>query len=105
MRAENFDGEKVAIHLLEPPVQAVLPLVDLIHMGVCGRDAIITSAKDRTHSSRSLHYLGLAFDVRTSDISPEDMIKLCNELRRQLPDSWDVVPEQTHCHIEYAPKR
>ena len=105
MRAENFDGLQVAIHLVEKVVVDQLLLIDLVCMGITGREAIITSAKDRTHSSNSLHYKGLAIDIRTSGLSGPDQLKLVSALQKALGDSWDVVLEQTHIHIEYDPKR
>jgi hypothetical protein len=105
MRAENYDGGKVAIQLVDDVILAQLQLLDIIHMGTVGREMIVTSAVDRSHSQKSLHYLGLAIDVRTADLSHQDADQLRENIAFRLGNSWDVVLESDHMHIEYDPKR
>jgi hypothetical protein len=105
LRAENYDGLKVAIHLLEKVVVDQLQLIDLACWGITGREAVITSAKDRSHQPNSKHYNGLAVDIRTRGISDADLGMLLAYLIASLGRSWDVVLEPNHMHIEYDPKR
>jgi hypothetical protein len=105
LRAENFDGLKVSIHLLEQVVVDQLQRIDLACWGITGREAVITSAKDRSHSPNSLHYNGLAVDIRTRGISDADQSMLLSYLIASLGRSWDVVLESSHIHIEYDPKQ
>lgn len=43
-------------------------VADEVSRDVINRGAIITSARDGKHGDRSLHYAGLAFDLRTRDL-------------------------------------
>lgn len=71
----------------------------------------VTSITDGKHRAGSLHYEGLAFDVRTwvpgrpgvqlpSDVKE----RIAKELRLALGKEFDVVVEGTHIHIEFDPK-
>jgi len=63
---------------------------------------IITAALDGKHSIGSLHYVGLAIDIRTNTLSdPKDMYE---RIKSVLADAFDVVWHETHIHIEYQPK-
>lgn len=71
---------------------------------------VITSVTDGRHSRTSLHYLALAFDIRTRDESGVQWPKsekygVAKALREALGEDFDVVVERTHIHIEYQPKR
>lgn len=62
----------------------------------------LTSALDGKHSKGSLHYSGLAVDIRTKTLSePKDMY---DRIKSVLADAFDVVWHDTHIHIEYQPK-
>ena len=61
------------------------------------QDLFITSLKDGNHSAGSLHYDGLAFDIRYGAPSVK-------KIREALGKNWDVVQESTHIHCEYDPK-
>ena len=69
-----------------------------------------TSITDGKHRANSLHYAGLAFDVRTwSDMHGNQLHEdvkqeLARQLRKALGDEWDVVVEATHIHCEFHPK-
>ena len=61
-------------------------------------DLFVTSLRDGNHRAGSLHYDGLAFDIRPCDsIFVED-------IKRVLGSKWDVVYEGNHIHCEYDPK-
>jgi len=71
-------------------------VADLFHSHK--QDIYVTSIRDGNHSAGSLHYDGLAFDIRNPDeVSPI-------ELRGTLGPNWDVVFEKDHIHCEYDPK-
>ena len=65
-------------------------------------DVVITSALDGNHSVNSLHYVGLAVDIRKRDLPFAD--ELFNTIVDILPDAYDSVNETTHFHFEYQPK-
>jgi len=70
----------------------------------------VTSITDGNHSDGSLHYKGLAVDLRTrhdkGGAQWPDHVKECiaSRLRLKLGDDYDVVVEGTHIHAEYDPK-
>ena len=76
-------------------------------------DVVITSQKDGTHKPRSgrisLHYSGLAVDIRSKHLTPEQKQRVKVKLRDSLGVDYDVVLEaegmtNEHFHIEYDPK-
>jgi len=64
----------------------------------------VTSICDGTHSAHSLHYVGLAADIRSRHIPADKIQAIAGELRVALGKGYDVVVENTHLHIEYDPK-
>lgn len=66
-----------------------------------GYGLVITSMYDGTHMKDSLHYEGLAADLRISMVPRERLPSLVAALRRKLPRYWDVVLEKDHIHVEY----
>ena len=65
-------------------------------------DLVITSALDGQHSYGSLHYSGMAIDIRIRNI--RHIKELSNLIKDILPSAYDVVLEETHIHIELQPK-
>lgn len=61
-----------------------------------GLDLFVTSLRDGNHSDGSLHYDGLAFDIRKG-------IEIYR-IKLALGGGWDVVEEVDHIHCEYDPK-
>ena len=63
---------------------------------------VITSALDGHHSMNSLHYVGLAVDIRKRDLPfPDEVFGLILDI---MPRAYDAVNETTHFHFEYQPK-
>lgn len=88
--------------LKEPMLYALYKIESIFNK--YNREATITSAIDGKHSATSLHYKGLALDVRTRDLAHNFLREIVNEIRYTLGDAYDVVLEETHLHIEYDPK-
>jgi hypothetical protein len=64
---------------------------------------VITSTADGMHSPGSIHYYGLAFDMRNYWWLPKRKLKMLDvykELKSVL-DGYDVIWEKNHIHIEY----
>ena len=110
--------EGVQFRYLNTPVVRALNLIGIWssqHKINCW----ITSANDRQHSKRSLHYSDLAIDVQTESVPPpspstrrltgkalEDMRSLTAYLRSKLHDEgYDLIFESTahwrHLHVEF----
>jgi hypothetical protein len=72
--------------------------------------ATITSRNDSTHSTKSLHYENLAFDVRLKDVPQVKRGVLRAQIARALGDDYDVLlehpthPYNVHLHIEFDKK-
>lgn len=75
-----------------------------------GHTCTVTSIMDGKHLSNSLHYAGLAFDLRTwandsgEQLPDEKKQLIARSLRQYLGADWDVVVESTHIHCEFDPK-
>ena len=69
---------------------------------------MVTSCTDGKHMDGSLHYKGLAFDLRTwraptcgVQMNKGRKAEIAYNLRNILGDPWQVIVEPTHIHIEY----
>lgn len=70
-----------------------------------GHSMVVTSLTDGKHMTGSYHYRGLAVDIHSRDLSPEDQAKILSRLIAILdPMGFDVIVETDHIHIEYDPK-
>ncbi len=72
-----------------------------------GRDEgiTITAGLDGTHMVGSLHYSGLALDLRTRYFKEDEKEEVYLELKSILDaQGFDVIKHSTHIHVEYDPK-
>lgn len=67
-----------------------------------GAELVITAGVDGKHMEGSLHYKGLALDLRTFNLKGYET-QVAEELRKELGDDYDVVLEGDHIHCEYDP--
>lgn len=65
-------------------------------------EATLTSGVDRSHSWKSLHYVGYAVDFTINNKGIR--VLFADDLREVLGPLYDVVLEPSHIHIEYQPK-
>jgi len=94
------DGVK--LFLLEPCMRPALVICERVFKKY-GLDFVITETVGGIHSAGSLHYYGLAIDVRNYWWNPfaKDKIKrIVKELRLAFKGYYDVVEEKNHIHIE-----
>lgn len=64
-------------------------------------DCVVTSIMEGTHSRASLHYTGVAADLR---LPPSRAVELVAALQAALGEDFDVVLEADHIHVEFQPK-
>lgn len=64
----------------------------------------ITAGTDGKHSEGSLHYVGLAVDIRTRDMTKEQALKAIAAFKERAEQQFDIVLEATHIHLEYDPR-
>ena len=88
-------------------------IVDAVYFTMFGRHPVVTSMKDGRHMVGSLHHWepadpadAEAVDIRTRDLTPDDIRRLYIQLNKVLPAGFDVVVETNppHIHIEWQPK-
>lgn len=66
--------------------------------------ATITSGTDGRHSTGSKHYIGAAIDLRTMNLTNDQIQFAASELKERLGVEYDVVAEADHIHVEHDPK-
>ena len=80
-----------------------------------GREGIITSANDLSHSVSSIHYKlkgakgatkpeAGAIDLRTRDIIKKIQKLILHDLKHALGKDYDIIIEPSHIHLEFDPK-
>lgn len=65
---------------------------------------VITEGTGGKHGPGSLHYVGLAIDVRSRDIPGQVLPTLLADMKENLGAEFDVVMETDHIHVEFQPK-
>ena len=65
---------------------------------------VITSASDGVHGPNSLHYNGLALDIRTRHVLESMLPVIVRDAKNELGEQFDVVLETDHLHVEFDPK-
>jgi len=95
--------ETVNIWGLEREMQPVLKFAGMIWKDY-GQELVVTSARDSIHSAGSLHYYGLAVDLRTRDFPENQRPDIKKELAMALGSKYDVILHSTHMHVEFDPK-
>ena len=99
------DGVKIAG--VRPEILIGLDIAEEIYKGRT-LPMWVTSVTDGQHMNGSLHYKGLAADLRTKGTGSAS--PLCNDLKKALnPLGFDVILEDLegdneHIHIEFDPK-
>jgi hypothetical protein len=71
-----------------------------------GAEFVVTSVKDGKHMPTSLHYEGLAFDVRSRELPADKKHECLKRMREALGSEFDVLlegegTENEHLHIEH----
>jgi hypothetical protein len=85
-----------------PIIVAMMVIRDV--MPLFSPDYVITACTDGTHGKGSLHYKGLAIDVRIRNMLPSNKALCRQEIARRLGPEFDVVLEVDHLHVEFDPK-
>jgi len=84
-----------------PSVLHYLPEIEAVYRSV-NYELLVTSLMDGNHRIGSLHYVGLAVDLRTRGIRHIDQLRLHALLREKLKGRCYVVLERDHFHVELA---
>lgn len=68
-----------------------------------GHELVVTSLLDGTHKRGSLHYEGLAADIRRRDLSAQECELILRDGRRRLGECFELLLESDHFHLELSP--
>jgi len=95
----NFNG-------IRAPILRALATIEPI-MEATG-EFTVTAALDGKHMEGSLHYKGLAVDVRSHQVPAAKRIFVLDQLKRAIGSDYDVILESAgtpneHFHLEYDP--
>ena len=85
---------------IRPEMAVALTVIDSLWP-----DLVVPSVIDSSHSVGSLHYVGAAADLRTRDLTLDEVHARVSTLKDALGQDFDVVIEKSHVHVEYQPKR
>lgn len=102
-------GVKAGVKLAGTQPEILLALM-VIHsiMDSLHLPCIVTSGHDTNlHKSNSLHYKGLALDIRLPSFynpSPNLDSSVVESIKNALGSEYDVVLETNHIHVEFDPK-
>ena len=94
----------VRIALCHWTIGHIIHIADQVYQAHGENELVVTSGTEGTHSPGSLHYLGLAVDLRLPD-DRANCLAIRNELANRLGADFDVVLEANHFHIECQPKQ
>ena len=92
-------------HGVEPELVLGLMVAESVWRDLGLPELVITSLRDGDHSATSLHFAGAAADLRTNDLSPEQVDDAATELKARLGVHYDVIVEASHCHLEWQPRK
>jgi hypothetical protein len=95
---------KAGVHIIGLKSEALLAI--MIAESVfqdTGHDCVLTSVTEGVHETGSIHFQGLAFDLRTRDLGASLKTVLA-ELQDRLGPDFEVITEKDHAHVEYNPR-
>lgn len=95
--------EEVKVNGLRTEILLAIVLADRVYSNY-GISCVLTEVTGGKHGRASLHYVGLAVDLRTRDMSSGMAEEIVQELKKALGFQYDVVLEKDHIHIEFQPK-
>ena len=93
----------VVLSGLNPTIKMALYNISYIYQEY-GYEMVVTSAREGVHKKGSLHYQGLAADIRTRHIDSNDLGDIVKDIEKYLTaidKRFQIVLEDTHLHIEF----
>lgn len=58
--------------VISPIIERAITIVDAVSVAMTGKEIVVTSILDGVHGEKSLHYNGMAFDMRTFIYKSQD---------------------------------
>lgn len=103
-RVEILGGMRLALNVRMQGIRPELLLGPMVASGLCierGVKLVVTAILNGPHMKNSLHYSGAAVDFTIDQVVGRKRFVVT--LRERLGNSYDVIDESTHIHIEYQP--
>lgn len=105
----NFDlaGPNVILAGVNQQLLVFVDYLGLVHRVVFNKPLVVTSGKDGQHVASSMHPAGLAVDIRTRDLLPDEQQLLLMLLAYAAPANHIAVFDERalgadqHIHLEY----
>lgn len=96
----------VSIRGVRPEIILLLAIAADVYGEHGADECVVTSCTDGSHSKGSLHYVGLAVDLRIWpwQDNADALRDVVSDLQHRLGTEYDVVLETSHIHIEYQPE-
>lgn len=106
---ENYQLASPSVNVagVAQPLMNFVSYLGLIHRLLFSKALFITSGKDSLHVAGSLHGQGLAVDIRTRDLLPDEQALLLHLLAFAGPSNHVAVFDEralgaeAHIHLEY----
>ena len=89
---------------IQPQMAVAYSIAASVYSMKAGARCVITSCSDGRHGPNSLHYKGMALDLRTSNLRPDQVHPVYITLKEALGEQFDVVLEDDHIHLEFDVK-
>ena len=93
--------------IIHPKIKHALFVAMKVYWTVGQLPCIVTSLWDGSHSKKSLHYSGMAADLRTRHVpTAQQKVEIRNILAAELGNEYDVILESIgenneHIHVEW----
>ncbi len=88
---------------VQPELVLALRVAEAVYEDM-GAELTVTALTDGQHMTGSLHYKGLAADLRSWNVPAQKLDFLIYSLKAALGQEFDVVKEADHVHMEFDPK-
>jgi len=95
--------EHVSLHNIQPVMKLAMHKIKKCYDDL-GFACLITSTDEGIHKKGSLHYLGLAIDLRTRNIPHNVLEILYLNIKQELnllSSKFQTILESNHIHVEY----
>ncbi len=89
---------------LRPEILLAVMIADSVYQ-MHRVELVVTSFLEGNHSANSLHYAGMAVDLRTFNIPDGLTATIYGAIKDRLTDDYDIILEKDHIHIECQPMR
>ena len=100
----------VKVGRIQPELVLGLVVANTIHQEITGEPLVVTSLADGKHKNTSLHYKGLAADIRSHDLNTAQKTHFSGAMKLALGSEFQLILEDEgkaneHYHLEYDPPK